>query len=389
MKTWPRVPLGDLCAERTGTKDPTKFGDRKFLYVDIGSVDVTRKLVTGARWLAGCEAPSRARKRIIEGDVIVSMTRPNLNAVAYISPDLSEQVCSTGFAVLRPGPNLDAGFLFHFVQTPRFANELSALTAGALYPAVSEGQVREQAIPLPPLAEQRRIVDILDRAAGIRRLRRQAQDTARLIIPALFNKMFGDPATNPKSLPVRPLRDLVRFVSGATPSKAVPSFWTGQLPWVSAKDLKADPIVTSQDHISEQGRTSARLHVIPAGINLVLVRGMTLIHTVPIRITAVPVTINQDVKALLPREPMEGSWLRWALQSMHATLLSNVSSAAHGTRKLDLDQLGAIQIALPSIEQQRDFCRQLARVNGFLKRQELALDTAATVAQALQSRLLD
>ena len=64
-------------------------------------------------------------------------------------------------------------------------------------------------IELPPIEEQRRIVDILDRAASIRRLRRQAQETARQIVPALFNKMFGDPMTNPMGWPVLTLDDIL------------------------------------------------------------------------------------------------------------------------------------------------------------------------------------
>jgi len=96
--------MGELCAEKTGTVDPTKDPEGKFIYIDIGSVDVERKEVANARCLAGHAAPSRARRRVLAGDVIVSMTRPNLNAVALVGPEFSGQVCSTGFCVLRPGP---------------------------------------------------------------------------------------------------------------------------------------------------------------------------------------------------------------------------------------------------------------------------------------------
>jgi type I restriction enzyme, S subunit len=220
VTTWAKVTLAELCPAKTGTVDPTKNPDSLFLYIDITSVDVSRKEVTEARWLTGRDAPSRARRRVLDGDVIVSMTRPNLNAVALIGPEQSGQVCSTGFCVLRPGPRLDAGYLFHFVRTKNFVQALTALVSGALYPAVSEGQVRQQTIPLPPLEEQRRIADILDRAASIRRLRRQAQDTARQIIPAMFNKMFGDPGTNPMGWPAKPFGNLLSGCDYGTSEKA-------------------------------------------------------------------------------------------------------------------------------------------------------------------------
>ncbi len=73
---------------------------------------------------------------------------------------------------------------------------------------LSNTALADLVITVPSLPEQRRIVDILDRVANIRRLRRQARETARQIIPALFAKMFGDPAANPMGWPVSCLGNL-------------------------------------------------------------------------------------------------------------------------------------------------------------------------------------
>lgn len=78
-----------------------------------------------------------------------------------------------------------------------------------MYPAVSDGQVLAQALPLPSIDDQREIVDLLSRAEGIVRLRREAQKKAAEIIPALFLDMFGDPATNPKGWPSKLLPDVL------------------------------------------------------------------------------------------------------------------------------------------------------------------------------------
>ena len=85
---------------------------------------------------------------------------------------------------------------------PRILVSVNMLDTGFDCPEVA-GFLEGMSLPLPPLVEQRRIVDILDRAASIRRLRRQAQETARQIVPALFNKMFGDPGTNLMRWPIR------------------------------------------------------------------------------------------------------------------------------------------------------------------------------------------
>ncbi|MFI5113476.1 MAG: restriction endonuclease subunit S [Terriglobales bacterium] len=81
---------------------------------------------------------------------------------------------------------------------------------GATVHSMQAGFLESMLVRLPHLDEQRRIVEILDRAASVRRLRCQAQDTAGQLIPALFNKMFGDPATNPMGWPVVAMRALLR-----------------------------------------------------------------------------------------------------------------------------------------------------------------------------------
>ena len=79
---------------------------------------------------------------------------------------------------------------------------------------LSSKQILKIEIPLPPLSEQRRIVDILNRANGIRRFRWEAQKKARQVIPALFMEMFGDPQRNPKGWPGRPLGDISNITYG-------------------------------------------------------------------------------------------------------------------------------------------------------------------------------
>ena len=158
---WQWVRLSDVCEERTGTRDPALEPNALFRYVDISSVDNTTKRIIEAKVLLGKDAPSRARQIIRANDVIVSTTRPNLNAVALIPSDLDGEVCSTGFSVLRPTKELTSQYLFAFVQSASFIKSLSDLVKGALYPAVTDSQVREQFIPLPPLLEQHRIASLL------------------------------------------------------------------------------------------------------------------------------------------------------------------------------------------------------------------------------------
>lgn len=133
----------------------------RFVYIDIGSVDRDTKKITAAAKTSGSDAPSRARQVVKTGDVLVSMTRPNLNSVALVTNDLDGQIASTGFDVLRP-LGLDPRWIFAAVRSKRFVDAMSTLVQGALYPAVRPRDVRGFELPLPPVAEQKRIADKLD-----------------------------------------------------------------------------------------------------------------------------------------------------------------------------------------------------------------------------------
>jgi type I restriction enzyme S subunit len=162
MSAWPLVAIDEVCEAHTELLDPTDQPDAYFDYIDISAVDNTAKQIVGSRRLLGKEAPSRARQLVRKGDVLVATTRPNLNAVALVGDANDGHVASTGFSILRSKPGLLPGFLFLWVQSPKFVERISFLVQGALYPAVTDQQVRDLTMPLPSVTEQRQIVAALD-----------------------------------------------------------------------------------------------------------------------------------------------------------------------------------------------------------------------------------
>lgn len=191
---WEMVQLDNLCVKKTGKRKPADAPDQVFTYIDISSVDRITKRIVEPKELLGRNAPSRARQIVLEGDVIVSTTRPNLNSVAHVSSSLNNQICSTGFCVLRTLDDLDSNYLFYFTQTPDFVSNLTYLVQGAMYPAVSDKQVREQFIPIPSLPEQKRITAILDeRMAAIDVARQSAEaqlEAAEALAAAYLRDVF-------------------------------------------------------------------------------------------------------------------------------------------------------------------------------------------------------
>lgn len=155
---WAMATLGAISAECSQRVPKV---DERFQYIDIACIDRETKRIVAPQFLVGASAPSRARKEVRSGDVLVSMTRPNLNAVALVPVELDAQIASTGLDVLRP-LSVEPRWLFNLVRTRAFVDSMSELVQGALYPAVRSKDVRGFAVPVAPLAEQKRIADKLD-----------------------------------------------------------------------------------------------------------------------------------------------------------------------------------------------------------------------------------
>lgn len=149
--------LGELADESVEQTGPTS----DFVYVDISSIDRETKKITEAKALTLLQAPSRAKQLLRTGDVLVSMTRPNLNAVALVPEQLDGAIGSTGFHVLR-SPWLRPEFLLRLVQSQRFVDEMSVLVQGALYPAVRPKDIAAFTFAFETPAQQTRIVAKLE-----------------------------------------------------------------------------------------------------------------------------------------------------------------------------------------------------------------------------------
>jgi type I restriction enzyme, S subunit len=152
----------------------------------IASVDNIKKVIESSKRILGKDAPSRARKIIQQGDVIVSTVRPNLNAVALVPSSLDNEICSTGFSVLRPSPKTTSEYVLAFVTSHLFIDEVVSKIKGANYPAVGEDDVKSVPVPLPPLSLQK---EFSSRVGEIRKLEAD-QAASRQRLEALFQSML-------------------------------------------------------------------------------------------------------------------------------------------------------------------------------------------------------
>ena len=156
-ESWEWVRLGEI-TYNNGQKKP----DGNFSYIDIGSINnIYQELNIEEKILNVNKAPSRARKIVKYGDILYSTVRPYLHNMCIVNKDFSEEpIASTGFAVISCTESLFNKFLFNYLRSPAFdeyANH-GDNAKGIAYPAISDTKMNLALIPLPPLAEQHRIV---------------------------------------------------------------------------------------------------------------------------------------------------------------------------------------------------------------------------------------
>ena len=179
----------------------------------------------------------------------------------------------------------------------------------------------------------------------------------------------------------------MRFASGGTPSREVPRFWNGDIPWLSAKDLKKFRLNDSIEKVTREGANNGTC-LIEAGSVLILVRGMTLLKDVPVGVAERAMAFNQDLKALIPSGEVDGRYLGFYLAANKFRLLTLVDRASHGAGRLPSDLLQSFEIELPGIEEQRKIADILLTWDRAVERADLRVAAEGRLKRGLLERLL-
>lgn len=158
-ETWTWARLSDVGYE-LGQKVP----NRRFTYIDVGAIDSDKGDISDrVEKLEPNEAPSRARKLLGRGTVIYSTVRPYLRNIAIVDQDFDpEPIASTAFGILHPFKGINSRYLFYWLRSGPFTAYVEQSMKGMAYPAINDEKFYGGYIPVPPRAEQQRIVAKID-----------------------------------------------------------------------------------------------------------------------------------------------------------------------------------------------------------------------------------
>ena len=187
-RSWTWARLHDL-AHDLGQKVP----DKTFSYIDVSAIDNKRgEIISAVPILDPSEAPSRARKLVRLGSVIYSTVRPYLLNIAIVDCEYSPMpIASTAFAVLHPHSGVHSRLLFFYLRAPFFVDFVTAQMKGVAYPAINDTDLLCAPVPLPPTAEQYRIVAKVDELMGL-----IDQLEQHLVDKRKYHEASADAATN-------------------------------------------------------------------------------------------------------------------------------------------------------------------------------------------------
>lgn len=278
-----------------------------------------------------------------DGDLLVAKITPCFENGKIAQATLTHRFGfgSTEFHVIRPKPGkADARYLLHFLRQDRIRRDGERkMTGSAGQRRVPGHFLAGLSVPLPPLPEQRRIAEILDKADALRAKRRAALAQLDTLTQSIFLDMFGDPATNPKGWPVRAFDEVMRDETSR-----------------AAKLQKSDYAATGQYPVVDQGQSviagycDDERYLCPSDLPLVVFGD----HTRAVKLVRQRFVVGADgAKVLVPHPGVDAVFLSYLLRALP---IPDLGYSRH------MRELKRLNFPIPPIDLQQAFSRQIDRI---------------------------
>jgi len=183
------------------------------------------------------------------------------------------------------------------------------------------------------------------------------------------------------------VRDIAEVRGGGTPRKSVPKYFGGGIPWVTPKDMKRWLIGESEVTLTLEGVENSPAKIVPPGSVLLVVRSGVLKHTLPVALTTTPVTLNQDMKALIPSRAVDGGYLARLVKARQKEVLGWVRATT--ADNFPIEKLLDLQIELPRVDQQRRIAAILDQADALRAKRRQVLAHLDALNQSIFQDIFD
>jgi len=388
-----KVDIGSLAAPERGAFKIGPFGSslkkselvpKGISVVGIENVLANEFVRGGSRFITREKFTELANYAIRPGDVLV--TRMGTIGRAAVAPsDLGPAIIDFHLFRMRVDQRqVTPSYLCHALNSGIVAAQLKTMAHGAIMDGLNATIVRACRIPLPSVAEQRRIVALLDMANRLRRTRRYALELGATLMAAKFRERFGralDHSANGQ------LGEVVKITGGGTPSRARPEYFEGRTPWLTSKDMRGDYIWDTEEHVTEEAIASSATKVVPADSILVVVKSKVLMHRLPVAIAKVPICHGQDIKSIQCSGALHYEFARFLLK-YHEPRLLNLARGAN-TEGLTLPMLEGLPVPDVKYEDQLKFANAVQQHERLRGAQREALRQADHLCRSLLQRAFE
>ncbi|WP_202732877.1 restriction endonuclease subunit S [Acinetobacter pittii] len=369
---WDSKPLKYLCTYNDEVLLETTFKEAEIQYIDIGSVSAVGG-ISHIEMMIFKDAPSRARRIVKDGDVIISTVRTYLEAIAPIDNPPENLIVSTGFAVIRPNQYLYKGFAAYCLRAKGFIKEVVARSVGVSYPAINSSELVNITIPSVEYSEQVKIANFLDhetakidtliakqeKLIALLKEKRQAVISHAVTKGLNPNVPVKDSGVEwlgvvPEHWEVCKIQYYAKIESGHTPSKTNEKYWENcTIPWVSLNDSKqlraVDYISDTKYKISELGLANSSARILPKD-TVVFTRDASIGLSA---ITTKEMAVSQHLIAWLPKkEKLSPEFLLLIFYAMEKEF--NRYTFGSTIKTIGMDDVSSLIAAFPSLAEQLD-----------------------------------
>ena len=374
---WEIKKLGEVCEVIGGSTPKTSddtFWDGDYYWISPAELDGSKYVYSTTRTITDAGVRSAHLQILPIGTVLLSSRAP----IGKVAITKVPMYCNQGFKNLVCGKDLINEYVYWFLK--HNTDHLNSLGTGATFKEISKKVVEQIPIPVPPIAEQEKIVAELDCLSGIIEKKKQQLKELDNLAQSIFYEMFGENAEGRNKWKIAKLGNVCKTTSGGTPSKGHPEYYEGgDIPWLRSGEVNKMNIHETELFITEDGLNNSSAKWFPKGTVVIAMYGATVGQ---VGILCNPMTTNQAICGIFPNETFTPIYLYHFLLSKKPEYLEIATGGAQANISQNI--VRDTVVSCPPLTLQQDFASKIEAIE---KQKELIAQSIKETETLFNSRM--